>query len=96
MPTPRNLNFDDLNFQPISPDSRTSKAVLTFKNHYGCIVYHRSEATNRELPYEFHLLYNNSPAANSNISDGPVGYCSKNDICEFIRIAQSLCAAPRS
>ena len=95
MPQPRNFNFDDLVFQPVSPDSRTLQATLTFRNHYGCLVLQNSANTNRQLPYEFHLLYNGSPASNAQISDEPVGYCSKSDISDFLRIAQSLCGAPR-
>ena len=92
MPRRRRFNFDDLDFQPISSDSRTKKATLQFPNKYGCNVYYRSENTNRWLPYEFELLYDNKPTFNLEISDGNVGYSSKNDICDFIAIAQKLCA----
>jgi len=91
MPTQRRLTFDNLDFKPISPDSRTLKATLQFSNGYGCNVYMHSPNTNKWLPYEFELLYNNKQTFNSEISDGNVGYSSKDDISEFIRIAQKLC-----
>ena len=50
-----------------------------------------SNATNRWNPYEFELLKNNKPTTNSEISpDGNVGYCTQEDICDLIRIAQRL------
>lgn len=90
MPTKRKLNFDDLNFQPISPDSRTLKATLQFSNGYGCNVYYRSENTNRWMPYEFELLYHNNHAVHSELSDDNIGYSSKEDISDYIKIAQRL------
>lgn len=91
MPTPRNLTASDLVFSPIEANSKTQKATLTFKNKYGCNVYFRSPNTNRELPYEFELLYEGKQTFNDRISDGNVGYCSLSDISELIRIAQKLC-----
>ncbi len=91
MPKRKRFNFDNLDFQPISPNSRILKATLQFSNGYGCNVYMHSSNTNQWLPYEFELLFDNQPTINNQISDGNVGYCSKDDICEFIRIAQKLC-----
>lgn len=90
MPTKRKFTFDDLVFKPISESSRTRIAHLEFSNHYGCNVYERSSNTNRWLPYEFELTFNGHPTANEEISDGNVGYSSKDDISTFIQIAQRL------
>lgn len=90
MPTPRKLTFDNLIFEPLHEGSKTLKATLTFKNNYGCNVYMHSPATNKWLPYEFELLYNGRPTAHPDISDDNVGYSSKDDISEYISIAQKL------
>ena len=47
MPKTVQFTFDDLDFQPISPDSRTLKATLNFPNSYGCNVYYLSPNTNQ-------------------------------------------------
>ena len=86
----RNLTFDNLFFKPESSNSRSLKATLQFPNGYGCNVYMYSSNTNRELPYEFELTFLGKPTADDRISDENVGYCSKDDICDFIKIAQKL------
>lgn len=88
----KKFNFDDLEFSPISdnPFEKTQKASLSFSNDYGCNIYFHSPNTNRENPYEFELLKFGKPTGHHKISDENVGYCSKDDICEFIAIAQNL------
>ena len=84
-------NFDDLAFDPVSEGSRTLKATLDFENGYGCNIYMFSEATNRWNPYEFELTKNHKPALHSKVSpDGNIGYCTQEDICDLIGIAQRL------
>lgn len=90
MPRRHKFSFNDLIFTPISPDSRTEKATLTFSNGYGCNIYYLSPNTNRELPYEFELLFNGEKTFHNSISDDNVGYCSKDNIIEFLDIAQKL------
>ncbi len=90
MPQRKKFKFSDLDFQPISENSRTLKATLSFLNGYGCNVYMHSEGTNKWLPYEFELLYNGKPTVNTELSDGNIGYSSEDDINQYLSIAQRL------
>ena len=90
MPTPRRLNFDDLVFQPLQSNSKTTVATLSFPNNYGCRVYHRSFATNSELPYEFELLFNGEHYSHQDVAEDNIGYLSKDDICSLLIDAQKL------
>ena len=82
----RRFTFDDLEFHHTGRTIREQKASLTFPNQYTVNVYFRSDSTNRELPFEFELLYHGHKSPN--ITGDNIGYCSKADICEFIEKVQ--------
>lgn len=83
-------HFTDLQFVQDQDNPKQQIAILGFKNGYGCIVIKGSPNTNFGNQYEFIQTRNNQPFFHPNINDGPVGYCTVQDIEDLLEEVQSL------
>ena len=77
------LTFKDLHFED-------GTAILNFKNGYGCIVKKNTSNTNKWNCYEFIQTMKGVPYFHPQINDGPVGYCTEEDISLLLEEVQNL------
>lgn len=89
MPTKNTyFSFDNLVFEPISPDSRIRKAHLDFSNGFSVNVYVHTSNVAPYAPYEVEPLPKGNNKINTFISDDNIGYCTKEDVDFYIKKLQ--------